>query len=225
MMFVSFKSIRGHTCAQVFVNDTGFAHVYPMRSKALAGQALSELFTEVGVPTALHTDGATALTLGHWKEVREKQGGIRQTITEPHSPWQNRAESEIRELKKQVTRIMTRTQAHVRLWDFCIEYVSQLRSRTALGLPVLNGRTPHELVTGDTPDISEWTEFTFNQPVYFHQSSDFPNAHGVLGRWLGVSHRIGQALCYWILPISAEPVSRTTVQVVSKEELATETIQ
>ena len=115
-----------------------------MRSKAGAGLALNALFTEVGVPLALHTDGAKEMTLGTWKDVREKQGGIRQTTTKPHSPWQNRAEAEILEVKKQVTRIMNKTGAHRRLWDFCLEYVSGLRSRTALGLPSLHGRTPHE---------------------------------------------------------------------------------
>ncbi len=77
---------------------------------------------------------------------------------------------------------MHRSGAHKRLWDFCLEYVSELRSRTALGLPSLNGRTPHELVTGDTPDISEWTEFSFYQPVYYYHSSDFPEPRGG-GSW------------------------------------------
>jgi hypothetical protein len=224
-MFVSTKSIRGFSCGQIFVNDTGFSRVYPMKSKSMAGNALSTLFSDVGVPTSLHTDGAKEMTLGHWKEIRDKHGGIKQTIVEPHSPWQNRAEAEIRELKKQVTRIMHRSGAHKRLWDFCLEYVSELRSRTALGLPVLNGRTPHELVTGDTPDISEWTEFSFYQPVYYYQSSDFPEPRGVLGRWLGVSHRVGQALCYWILTESAEPISRTTVQTIPGDELSSQRVQ
>jgi hypothetical protein len=57
-MFVSIKSIRGYSCGQLFVNDTGFSRVYPMKSKSMAGQALSSLFSDVGVPTALHTDGA-----------------------------------------------------------------------------------------------------------------------------------------------------------------------
>ena len=33
-----------------------------------------------------------------------------------------------------------------------------------------------------------------------------------LGRWLGVSHKIGQLMSYWILPISARPISCVTVQ-------------
>ena len=104
-------------------------------------------------PTALHTNGAKEMMLRHWKEIRDKHGGIKQTLVEPYSPWQNRAEAEVREIKKEVTQIMSRMGAHKHSWDFCLEYVSKLCSRTALGLPVLNGRTPYEMVTGDTPDI------------------------------------------------------------------------
>jgi hypothetical protein len=43
-----------------------------------------------------------------------------------------------------------------------------------------------------------------------------------LGRWLGVLHYVGQNLCYWILPESAEPISRTTVQKIPANELATQ---
>ena len=68
-------------------------------------------------------------------------------------------------------------------------------------------------MTGDTPDISEWIEYDWYQPVWYHNPGDFPvNEPENLGRWLGVSHRIGQALCYWILPASGEPIARTTVR-------------
>ena len=60
------------------------------------------------------------------------------------------------------------------------------------GLPAL------ERLTRDTIDISEWLEFEFYDLVWFcnNQSDD---TKAMLGRWLGVSHRVGSALCYWIL--------------------------
>lgn len=108
-MFSLTKSIRGSTCSQVFVNDCGFSKHVPMRSKGEAGNALDELFNDVGVPTSLVTDGALELTQGRWKEIRDKHGGIKQSVVEPYSPWQNRAESEIREIKKQTRQIMQQT--------------------------------------------------------------------------------------------------------------------
>ena len=217
-MFASTKSIRGNTCAQVFVNNMSFSKLVPMRTKGEAGQALSEFFQTIGIPSKLHTDGAKEQSLGTWKKVREEAGNISQTIVEPHSPWQNRAESEIRELKKQTRRVMTRTRAHLRLWDYCAEWVSETRCRTAHPLWTLHGRTPYETVTGNTPDISEWMEFDWYQPVRYHDSTAFPEPVAHLGRWLGISHRVGQAMCYWILPVSGVPISRTTVQAVPLDE-------
>jgi hypothetical protein len=43
-----------------------------------------------------------------------------------------------------------------------------------------------------------------------------------LARWIGIAHRVGQAMCYWLLPKSGIPVARTTIQPLSQEELATD---
>ena len=42
-----------------------------------------------------------------------------------------------------------------------------------------------------------------------------------IGRWLGVSHHVGSALCYWILTDHGRVVARTTVQHVSSDEMGT----
>ena len=39
------------------------------------------------------------------------------------------------------------------------------------------------------------------------------------GRWLGVSHRVGSALCYWVLAQNGYILSRTTVQHIPKEDM------
>ena len=41
----------------------------------------------------------------------------------------------------------------------------------------------------------------------------------VLGQWLGVSHRIGSDMCYWIIGVSGIPIAETTVQHVTRDEL------
>ena len=41
-----------------------------------------------------------------------------------------------------------------------------------------------------------------------------------LRRWLGVSHRIGSSLCYWILNDIVTVLARTTVQHVTQDEIA-----
>jgi len=103
--FSAVKSIRGNTMGQLFANDVGFYHFVPMKLKGDAGDALLEFIQEVGIPGALHTDDAKELTSGKWEKVR-KDHGIKQTLAEPYSPFQNRTEVNIRELKKHVRHLM-----------------------------------------------------------------------------------------------------------------------
>jgi hypothetical protein len=80
-----------------------------------------------------------------------------------------------------------------RLWDYKMVHVTKLMNFTAQGQ---NGRTGHEEVAGETPDRD--TPDKDNSPK--------------IGRWLGPSHRIGAAMCYYILVQNGEVVSRSSVQ-------------
>jgi hypothetical protein len=79
----------------------------------------------------------------------------------------------------------------------------------------MDGRTPLEALTGNTPDISEYTEFDFYQFVMYYDPNDADEA-GVarrkLGRWLGPSKHVGQALCYYVLKPNGRYVARSTVR-------------
>jgi hypothetical protein len=93
-MFSPTVSLRGYTCAQVFTDGYGYDKFYPLKSKADASRGLLGFFQESGVPGWLISDGALEQRTRHWQEVvRDYQ--IRQTLTEPYSPWQNKAESSI----------------------------------------------------------------------------------------------------------------------------------
>jgi len=61
--------------------------------------------------------------------------------------------------------------------------------------------------------------------VWYFEPAEFPHENKLSGRWIGFAHRIGQALCFWILPSSGIPIARTTIQEVSNEEQLTETFQ
>ena len=85
--------------------------------------------------------------------------------------------------------------------------------------------TSYELVTGNTPGISEYVECDWYQPVWYFETNEFPEDHRLLGHWIGVAHCIGQAMCYWILPESGVPVARTKIQSLTVDELATDEVQ
>jgi hypothetical protein len=223
VMFSTHKSLSGNTCATVFVNGSKCSYVQPMEKKSETPEALQNFYDDIGVPNHLHTDGGGEFTGKRWKKVRITGGICKQTTTEPHSPWQNAAEMEIKELKKQVARLMKRSRCSPRLWDYAITYVSQIRSRTAFGTRKQKSRTGYEIVTGNTPDISEWAEFQWYQPVWFYDNTEsWPTQQKKLARWLGVSHRVGQAMCYFILMPTGRVISRTSVHSPTPAELETQ---
>jgi hypothetical protein len=63
-MFSKIKSLKGNTCAQVFVAEN-FVQVHPMPTKADAGRALQVLAEDIGVLNHLVVDGAKEQTGGN----------------------------------------------------------------------------------------------------------------------------------------------------------------
>ncbi len=40
-----------------------------------------------------------------------------------------------------------------------------------------------------------------------------------------MAHRIGQAMCYWLLPESGVPIARTSIQAISQDELKSDALR
>ena len=55
-------------------------------------------------------------------------------------------------------------------------------------------------------------DFDFYDWVYYWDQTGLQSDNPAIGRWLGISHRVGSSLCYWILKRNGEVISRTTVQ-------------
>ena len=146
-MFSCIRSINGHSCGQVFVNNTGFYHFVPMDKEANASDALIELIQHVGFLSALLTNGAKALILGEWKQVTKKYH-IKTSETEPYSPWQNRVEAAIRKLKCHTLRLMHKSGCPKRLWDYCCILITKIKNLSSNNYYTSKGRTPHEIVCG-----------------------------------------------------------------------------
>ena len=83
----------------------------------------------------------------------------------------------------------------------------QLTSTRAGGLA---GCTPIESVTEKSVDISEYLDFGFYDRVWYHENAGL--GERIYGMWLGVSHRIGSLMSYYILTQTGSVISRTTVQ-------------
>ena len=216
-LFSDQKSLLGNTCAQAFLaGNCGFSAIYGMSTKADAGDKLNTFITTYGIPETLTTDGAKEETLGTWNAVRKKFL-IHQTTTEPYSPQQHKTEIEIKALKSHYRRIMHNNAVPESLWDFGLQHVARIRSFVARDS--LHGRTPFELMTGQTPDISDIMHFGFYDWVMFYEPAGFPSKREFLGRWLGPAEHVGQALCSYILKENGQIIARSTVRPLTPEEL------
>ena len=218
-MFSKVNSLRSCAAAQVWTDGQGFSLLYPIKSKALAHTTIHHMIHDLNaIPTVVITDGAMEETGGAWKK-EMNHFRIKQKWSEPYSQWQNKAESEIRELKRMIRKSMQRENAPKRLWDYCGQWVAAIRRRTALDMPVLDGRTPEENVHARIVDISAYAQFDwFSHVWYIDYPKDAATSRRQLGRWLGVAENAGSSLCYIVLTQKCKPIVRSSVQPVTSDE-------
>ena len=216
---VNVKSIRQHTHFQTYTSEN-FVHVHPMRGEKEAAQSLLHLAQDVGIPAELKSDNAPLLTGPTSDFVKQAEFlRLKLTSTEPYTQRHNLSEGEIRVLKRRWKNRMALLRVPKRLWCYALQYDARILSMTARGRDGIPGL---ERVTGDTCDITEWLDFSFYDRVWFENN---PEEGFKIGRWLGVSHRVGSALCYYVLAANGFVLSRTTVQHIPEEDLALESVQ
>jgi hypothetical protein len=148
---------------------------------------------------------------------------IKYHVSGPRRPNENPAEQSIHEIKKRWYCIMLKKKVPPRLWDYGFVWVCETENLCANFSKYAEGRTPLEIITGETPDISEYLDFEFYDWVTFRSNAGLGEVQ--LGRWLGVSHRVGRLISYWILPDSAIPISATTVQRLTNDERSTDEVK
>ena len=214
-LFFNLKSVRGFNCAHVIGNGLGFTRFFPMVSKADAHLSLKAFIQDVGIMEHLVVDGDPTMAYKEWKKTIQEYR-IKQTTTEPYSPWQNRAELDVREVKRGVRRFVKRSGSPKRLWCFLGEHVVALRGYTAYDSTGLKGRCAAEFANGFTPDISLWIQHAWYDNVWYRDS----DGESKIGKWLGVANGIGGGDCFWLLPKSAHPIARSTVWNITIDELA-----
>ena len=85
---------------------------------------------------------------------------IKQANTEPYSPWHNKAEAAIRELKRLYKKISHGLPAPQKYFKFyLLRYCSDIRNCTALNIYSLEGRTPYKNLFNKILDIGPWINF------------------------------------------------------------------
>jgi hypothetical protein len=217
------KSLRGNVASQIYFHKCGFATGYHM-SKAddsAVGPTLGSFISEYGVPERLTVDGA-AVQIGRNTKFMDtiRRNEINYHVSHPRRPNENPAEGGIREIKRRIYRIVQKYGVPMRLWDYVLDYAVGTMNVMTNSSRYSNGRTPLEVVSGITPDITEYLDFPFYSWVYFRANAGLGPTE--IGRWLGISHRTGPLMTYWVLPRSGRPISCDTVQRVTNAEMQTD---
>ncbi len=78
------------------------------------------------------------------------------------------------------------------------------------------------------PCISEWLDFEFYNLVWWWHLPGKPNVTDnprQLAHWLGVSHRVGSNLCYWLVTDTGKLVLNSSVQHVTRDDYLQEDIK
>jgi hypothetical protein len=109
------------------------------------------------------------------------------------------------------------TKSIVGSWDLYVAEILSITARSTTGRPGI------EEVMRDTIDISEWLDFRFYDYVWYwdEKKVDMTNEQRLIGRWLGIAHRIGRNMTYWILKKAGHVIARSTVQHVITSDVST----
>ena len=222
-LYSEVKSLHDMKCAQIYSNKVGFAVCYPMTAASgqLIGQSLKDFAHDFGIPNHLTFDGAQAqVGKGTLFMKTVKQYDIKYHVSAPRRPNENPAEGSIRQLKMRWYRVMMKKKVPKRIWDYGMIWVTETGNLSVSSSRYANGRTPIEYITGETPDISEYLDFGFYDWVVYRANAGLGELS--IGRWLGVSHKVGQLMSYWILTIAGRVISATTVQRLTYNEQGTD---
>ena len=217
------RSLRGNIGCQIYSHKCGFKACYPIQKidGHHVGDTLTQFISDFGAPEHLTFDGApvqTGTRTRFMDAIRRYE--IKYHVSGPRRPNENPAEQGIHEVKKRWYRVMLKKKVPARLWDYGFAWICETENICANLSKYAKGRTPLEIITGDTPDISEYLDFEFYDWVLHRSNAGLGEVE--VGRWLGVSHRVGRMMSYWVLPESGIPISVTTVQRMTNDERNTD---
>ena len=104
-------------------------------------------------------------------------------------------------------------------WDYGIRWVCKVMQQTTSTAGHLEGHDALKQLTGEMPKILEYLDFSFYDACWYNDNDSLGETN--LGRWLGVSHRVGSLMSYWVLTQQGYVISWTTVSRVTNLELQT----
>ena len=110
-----------------------------------------------------------------------------------------------------------------KLWDYGFLWTTQFIQRNSTQAGGLRGILPLQDVTGEAPEISEYLDFGFYDHLYYKENTGLGMT--AIIRWLGLYHRVGVIMSYWIMTQKGTIISRTKVQRLTSIEKETDKVK
>ena len=197
--FSSVPSIRGFKCFQMFAfKQSKFDKIHLMRKESQNHEKYLDVIRHIGAPDFVVTDNAKSMTGSKWSNTN-RYYCIGQGTSEPHHQNQNYSEGRGGNAKTKLIKLFHETpHAPLSYWCYGLEHLDHISGY--LANKSLNGRTPREVLLGETPDISVF-RFRWFQPIwYYSPDTSFPEDKMFPGFFLGVAPNVGDGFSYHILP-------------------------
>jgi hypothetical protein len=218
------KSLEGNTCCQVYAAKVQWGRAFPMKRKEDAHLTQDKLFRLIGFPLALIPDNAKELVQGRFLRNAQK-AQVAVLPLEPYMHNLNFAEDFIREAVRLFHRTMVARNVPRVLWDRCFVYCCEIRSLMALGHHEQEGECGATIIFGNTADISHVADFGFYDWCWFWSPKESNQTRQQLGRWLGPSFDVGDALCFAVLSCNGVVMHRSSVFPLTTEERNSDSIK
>ena len=206
--YADMKSLHANTCCQIYSHKAGFQACYPKPNAKgdTLGETLDDFVHDFGAPEHLTFNGFSSQVGKNTKFHKGlRKYKIDYHVSAPRRPNENPAEDAIREVQRRFYRVKNRMKVPDRIWDYLAVWICETGNISVSSSRYADGRTSLEIITGETPDISEYLDFSFYDWVVYRNNASLGETS--LGRWIGVSHKVEQLMTYWILPISGIPIS------------------
>ena len=216
---------NGIKSAQIFVGRRSLVtDVYGMHNESQFVNTLADNIRKRGAMDKLISDSARVEISARVKDLL-RAFVINDWQSEPHFQHQNFAERHYQVMKRMSKVITDSTNANPNEWLLILEWIKCVRNVTAL--KSLGWRTPLEVLTGQTPDISPYLIMPYRTPVYVKRiEAAYPSQPDeIFGFFVGFADTVGHDCTFRILiPETSSLLFRSRVRLhkdlVNKRALA-----
>ena len=190
----------GFEKAQVFVGRKSLVlDVFGIKSDKWFVTTLWDVIRKRGAMSMLTSDAARVEISKKVKDVL-RQLFIKDWHSEPGFQHQNYGERRYQSLKHNSQNLMNRMRLPAYAWFHVVLFVAFCMNHMAV--ESLEWRTPLEVLTGQTPDISPLLQYEFHEDVYFtdYRASNAVTAETEIAGWFyGIAENVGHSMTYKVL--------------------------